>query len=1195
MTRRSPQASSLARAGRTVFQLKTGDFKPQQPAAIHNELFGPKVSTSKDELGDAVRECMDTEGSYVLVCTGTDLVASERSRAMGHLRTEFHKCGYSDPYVDVLSQNQLVAILQSLPSLSLKINGNGGGHFETYWRWADHDQMRLPFKPGEFQDSFMEGLVEKLREDETAVHIHVRGEAGIGKTRLVLEALRRDDLAPLVIYCDGPSRIRDSDLLVTLRRDDNLFALVLVVDECDPDTRFSLWNTLKHVGPRVKFVSIYTDADSTSGSTIYITAPPLKDDQIIDILGDYLPAAESAHRWADFCSGSPRVAHVVGLNLRHNPEDLLKSPDTVNVWDKYIVGTDHASSDDVRQRVTVLRRLALFKRFGFQKGLVHEAKTIAALCEKDDPAITWARFETIVHELKSRKILQGESTLYITPKLLHIKLWVDWWSVHGNSFDPETLFGSLPPTLLDWFFEMARYAERSRAAQTVFESLLGEDGPFQRGDLLRDPRGARFFLALTEATPAVALRSVTNTVGRWSVDDLRAFTTGRRELVWALERIAVWRDLFEGAAGILLKLAEAENERDIDNNATGVFVGLFSPAPGAVAPTEAPPEQRFPMLKEALEHESKDCRMVALRACEVALQTSHFSRAVGPEHQGLRPQPELWTPKTWGEWFDAYRRVWHLVEDRIDQMPPDEQRMGLEVLLNNARGVAQVANLATMVTETLGTLPGRPYVDERQIIKVVEDMLRYDAGRYEPDVRAECRRLRERLVTDDYHSLMRRYVGMDLRDDKITREGVTQHNAHQTVESLAEQAVEEPQLVRAELPWLVTDDAQNGYRFGHQLGFQDETSRLLPDILRAQRHASTRGSVLFLGGYLRALKERDEETWEQQMDAMASDVVLRLHVPEVTWRSGLTDRAAARILRLAVSGAVTAQAFRCFSYGGVIEELTEERFTEWVEFLLGVGVQDAVACAVDFCYFYYVEGARTLSVPEDLVFRVLTAPALFVSADNRRNITYEEYEWTEVASAYVDQHPERSVEVAARMLAHFGERGTIVGAYESQTHKVLKKVLTRFPIETWNHIATCLGPPIDTRAFHIYQWLSEGPLALVPADAVWHWVEKDSEKRAWYVATFVPQVFPGTSGTASAREILVRYGGREDVRRNLIANFSSGMWEGPQSRHLEARLEEIGHWRNGERNANVGRWLDEYASSVSHDIERAKIEEERRF
>ena len=111
----------------------------------------------------------------------------------------------------------------------------------------------------------------------------------------------------------------------------------------------------------------------------------------------------------------------------------------------------------------------------------------------------------------------------------------------------------------------------------------------------------------------------------------------------------------------------------------------------------------------------------------------------------------------------------------------------------------------------------------------------------------------------------------------------------------------------------------------------------------------------------------------------------------------------------------------------------------------------------------------------------------------------------------------------------------------------------RFPIETWNHIATCLGPPIDTRAFHIYQWLAEGPLALVPADAVWHWVEKDSEKRAWYVATFVPQVFPGTSGTASAREVLVRYGEREDVRRNLIANFSSGMWEGPQSRHLQAR------------------------------------------
>ena len=215
--------SPLVQTGRTVFQLKAGDFNPQQAAVIHNELFGHRTPPSKDALGASVRACMDAGGTYVLVCTGKDLTEPERTKAIDHLRTTFSTCDHLDPRVDVLSQNQLIAILQSLPSLSLKINGNGDGRFETYWRWADHDQMRMPFKPGEPQTALVSGLADELRKHQAAIHIHVRGEAGIGKTRLVLEALRQEDLAPLVIYCDGPSKIRDSELLFRLLRDDNSF------------------------------------------------------------------------------------------------------------------------------------------------------------------------------------------------------------------------------------------------------------------------------------------------------------------------------------------------------------------------------------------------------------------------------------------------------------------------------------------------------------------------------------------------------------------------------------------------------------------------------------------------------------------------------------------------------------------------------------------------------------------------------------------------------------------------------------------------------------------------------------------------------------------------------------------------------------------------------------------------------------
>src|SRR5207302_640914 len=114
------------------------------------------------------------------------------------------------------------------------------------------------------------------------------------------------------------------------------------------------------------------------------------------------------------------------------------------------------------------------------------------------------------------------------------------------------------------------------------------------------------------------------------------------------------------------------------------------------------------------------------------------------------------------------------------------------------------------------------------------------------------------------------------------------------------------------------------------------------------------------------------------------------------------------------------------------------------------------------------------------------------------------------------------------------------------------------------------------RAFHIYHWLREGALALIPAEPVWNWVEDDIEKRAWYVAQFVPSVFPGNDTAVSAREVLVRYGSRKDVRSNLMANFSTEMWWGPESSHAQRKLEQLKSWKEGETDTNVLRWLGDY-------------------
>ena len=1193
---------SVIKSHRLGFQVKAGTgFQPWQESNIRAELFGDQPP-KKTNLGASVRACLNEGGTYVLVCTGVDLPDAQERLAVGHLMSLFTKCGYKRAKVEVWSQNKLIGLLEPFPSLRLKVNGKAQSTFQTHKSWSRQEDMRKAFQAGDDQQKFVTAVRAELNRAGEAVHVRVTGEPGIGKTRAVLEATGAEDLVSLVIYCDSAAKFRDGELMHELLKEDNQFFVLLIVDECDADARSYIWNKLKNLGPRIRFISIYNEPDETSGTTVYLDAPALGKEETVAILQEYGVPTDRVERWVEFCSGSPRVAHVIGANLKSNPENVLKSPDTVDVWARYIVGGDNARSEHLRQRRIVLEHLALFKRFGFGPRVSAEAKAIAAIIREAEPAITFPRFEEIVKELQVRRILQGENTLYITPKALHIKLWADWWDTHGGSFEPEAFAAKLDGNLVPWFDEMFKYAAQSDAALGVVTRLLGENGPFLDGSYLQERRGARLFLALTEADPKSALECLKRTIGMWSPERLLAFTEGRREVVWALERIVIWHDLFAEAARLLLQLAESDNET-WGNNARGIFAGLFSPGYGAVAPTEASLEERFPILKEALESESSGKRRVALKAVEVALETHNFSRSAGAEHQGLKREPKLWMPKTYGELFDGYRRVWSLVWDRLDYLPEDERQKAISVLLGRARGLAGIQSVQGMVIDTLAALAARPYGDRKGIVGTIERILHYDGKTLPTDVQNRWRALRESLIGTGFHALMERYVAMDLLEDKFDDDGKHVDKTTPKIEELARQVLREPSLLDDELHWLVTSEAKNGFRFGYALGTGDRDWSQLPKILQALRNAGEGQSAFFAGGYLRALRERDSVLWEGTLDDLANDQRLRDFLPELTWRSGPSDRSMLRLLGLAGRGLLPVGSLHMFAFGGVVQGLAEDVFRSIIEFLLETGGREGVLIALDLYHFYYGPKDSKHLLPKDLTLRLLTAPELFVKGERHNRANMQEYDWTEIGKAFVRTHPEASLQLADVMIEHFGEDGTMVESFHSQSYVVLNEIIARFPRQVWQRITMYLGPPIDERAYHLKSWLhgeevqergDAGVLALIPVDELWRWVDENIEQRPGYFASLVPKNLFRTEGRIClAREVLVRYGQRQDVRNSLMLNFSSESWWGPESLHYGAQKEELLNFKKDETDPNVKRWIDEYVAALDRQIERARIEEER--
>jgi hypothetical protein len=1194
------RGQGIIKQGLTRYQIKTGDFSLSREDDIKRILF--KQGTS--ELKPRVKSCLDRDGTLVIVLFGWD--GSERVDEQ-HVSKFKKKLGaidakYSNSKIEIWGQNRLRGFLTPFPSLALALKALSGLPFQTHKSWSQNNDMRHDFvKSSDYQQK-AKAMQDILRSSGGARHIRVIDEAGGGKTRFILEATETEDLAPLVLYTKA-SKFVNNELLFLILREDNPFNVIIVADECNTQHRIEMWNHLATRGSRIKLITVYNEPDIKEHGIDYCDIPALSADDIKQIIFSYGVPKDHVDRWAALAGNSPRFAHMIGTNLKYYHDDI--SHPVEGIYDRIIAGYEDPNSEEVKKRKRVLMHIALFKRFGYTKPVEGEAKAVWKLIETIDRDITWGKFQEVVKKLISLNILQGETTLYITPSLLHIRMWVEWWETYGSSFDHDDFVGKIPENLelRKWFYEMLKYAAESGVASRVVKDLLGPTGPFKDFEYLETKLGGRFFLALTEADPGSALECLKRTVGKRTKDELLAFITGRREIVWALERIAIWRELFAGAARILLSLGEAENE-NFSNNASGVFAGLFSPAPAPVAPTEAPPQERLPILKEALESHSKEKRKLALKAFDQALTTLPSPRLVGAEYQGLRREPELWRPEKWEELFDAYRQAWQLLVQKLESMEEDERQEGVKILLDNSRGLISMGNLSEMLISTLRELSEKPYPDKKEVLSTVVHILHYDGKGLEENTRKRLETFRDELTGSGFAALMRRYVGMDLLEDQFDEEGKEVDKVQPKIEELAEQAVKDIALLEQELPWLVTPEAQNGFRFGYELGKRDTGFKILPLLLETQRNTLSKGTAYFLGGYLRALFEKNQSMWEEQLEAIAKDEKLNLMLPEFTWRSGMTDRAALRLLELAQKGIIAFEHFSMFGVGGVMKDLSEEVYQRLCTFLLEHEKYAAIRIALDLHFFYYIHKIPKQPLPRELTLRLLTHKSLFQKLETGRRGQMDEYHWTGIGKAFVQAFPEKALDLADTILEHFNKDGTILEGFFSPTHSVINEIIKKYPVEVWEKIKKYLGPHIDTHAYFVSQWLrggdhyaaKEGTLSFIPVEKIWEWVDEDVEERAWYLASFVPNtLFREEGKTCLARELLIRYGAREDVRRNLRANFSTESWTGPASLHYQEKKNWLLGFKNDEDNENVKRWIDEYVSALNREIEQARVEEERRF
>ncbi len=1197
--------SNIFFTGLNGYQLKSGEnFSPDKAKQLRNELYKKQSKEYNSEnLKVGIKKCLDKNGSYIIICTGLDLTTEQRDKAKDELEKILkNECKYQSPKIDVWSQSQLKAFISIFPSLCLKVNQRDNAFFQSHDSWSFNEDVKKPFVHDNAQIKLIEQISgEVAGNTDSAQHLRLLGEPGNGKTRLAFEALNTDYLRPLVIYTNARS-FQDSVLMNEILKSDNSFNLILVLDECDEDALYYVWNRLKNRGPRIKLISIYNEPSSRKETNIFY-APLLSDEKIGEIITKYGVPLDQANRFASLCSGSPRVAHVVGLNLKNNPDDLLKNPEEVDVWGKYIIGSEDRRSERVRKRMIVLKYISLFKKVGLEDSS-GDYNCLFGIVKEADSSITDEMFKEILIELKNRRILQGTYVYYITPKLLQIWLWTEFWKTHNVGFEFEDFASHLTPNLLQNFFEIFKYARASDATMSIIDQLFGQNGPYKDDQFLKTRLGANFFLNLTRAAPKLALKCLKRLLSNKTKDELLAFTTGRRQVVWALEYTGQFAELFTDSIRLLLHLAEAENET-YSNNATGVFQKFFSLGWGELAPTETPPIERLKLVKDILTSNNSSFRLLALKAIDSSL-SENLIRDIGLEREPLSEQPKRWTPKTYGEIYESLDFSWNLLVNELDTSRDKEKAEIINIISHNLHYISRFAKLSDMVLTSIRKLSTRKDIDIRPIIISLVRMNRFIKRDAPKDIADKWALLLEDITGSDFDAKLKRYVTLNLMEDEYDGEGKRIDISGKKLSELAEEVIKGKSSLNKHFQWLMTQEAQNGYKFGYILGQKDSGYSMLNLLVEEQRKVIN-SSLYFLSGYCRAYSEANPKNFEQFISNLSKESGTINWVPELIWRSGLTDDLGKFLIDLFKNKKIRFDEFQKFKYGAELENLSENTFLDWINVFLEQKNYVADSLCLDFCNFYFIRFKGRKKLPRDIILEILLRCINIKEGEIKFKDQMDDYNWKALANEFLNQYTGDEERIAKKMIEFFGEDTSITRNSFSTATEVLEIIMSKIPVQVWNIIVKHIGTGrFNHREFNLTHWLRGGkddilpykqnnpPIELIPFSVIQEWVDKDPTKRAPYLATFVPKsLFINENRICYAREILIHYGNIKGVKSSLMSNFYSEGWIGPGSVHFQSKKDYFVEYKRKETSQIVIDWVDDFISELDLQIIREKIEEER--
>lgn len=942
-------------------------------------------------LKPMVEEVLENEGSYVLFYNYSCNTRMEQDRIAG-FREGIRSAGksYADSAsIRIYDSNKLaIWVNQYIPAI-IEVREFVGRNIpvgiQTWSQWERYKENLLEYEV----DDVLKSHIDQLRRHFAAPRRVARivGLSGLGKTRLALETFRppqnsQEDryqyiISSQVVYIDASSTNQCLSGIITNWRNQKLKGII-VIDNCELELHKKLVREVEHPESLLSILTLDYTPERLQADYPIIELKPASDEVIRKLITQAyqgLPS-EDISRIVEFAQGFPLMAVLIA-NARLNEQTSIGNLEDDELARKLLWGRNREDEDSLK----VIEACAIFEHIGFYDEVSEQRKFVAEkVCRMDSD-----KFYEIAQKFILNGILDKRGRyVRVIPRPLAIRLAANWWKKCSPERAKQLVLEDMPSGMSEALCDQMSKLHFLKEAQELTKELCGERAPFGQAEVLNSEEGSRLFRSLVDVDPQTTVNALTNAFKGSSIEDLLKVGPGRRNLVWALEKLCFWQDTFISAARFLLDLAVAENET-WGNNATNQFLQLFHVF---LSGTQAPPIMRIEIIEYALNIGKLEYRTIAVEALGHVIRGHHFSRMVGAEIQGSRAPQDEWKPNTWEEVFDYWRK-------------------GLDYLTQIATGSDELANLAQVeIAEGIRSLVQYGLIDELDhslklvgdklnylwpgALEAIQDVIEYDGPKIPEIGQKRLMEWLELFKPRTFADKLKLVISIPSWDNVKDENGKYIDISEIEAIEFAKACIQKMPELYEHINIVFSGEQRKGYIFGYTIGQLIENHRIFIDKCLCALKEVTNPNAIVLAGYLFSIKDKYQTIVFETLERIAQDDELLIHLIDVTTLIKPEKRDLERLLLLVDNEKIHIKYLRSFSYGRVLSHLSLQVVIWFSDNILKYGPEGyLVALSILYMYCYNEEQKYTLCT--DQLKKIVSAPGLISHLHSYSNM--DSHQW----------------------------------------------------------------------------------------------------------------------------------------------------------------------------------------------------------